>query len=135
MWAFDLFYNKNSSSLSTSSCFAIKSVNETDNWDLWQYVGIGIHCLKSEIPKNKMDVNRPVRVFETAGINNNWPGFYIGDNSWIKLDPFELKTYIDINDINWDNKSIVLNRELEKIGIFLYDEIQIKDPRHMTVYI
>lgn len=43
---------------------------------------------------------------------------------WIKLDPFAWKDRINISDISWDTKREVLDRELNKLGIFLHQKIQ-----------
>lgn len=133
-WAFDLFYNKNHNSRSTISCFAIKTDNETNNWNLWQDVGNGIHCLISSIPTGK-NIKHPIRIFEIDRLNNNWPGFYEGNDRWLIPNPFQLKENIDIQDITWENGCIVLNRELEKNDIYIYDGFQIKNPKNMVVVI
>lgn len=57
-----------------------------------------------------------------------WPGFYCGDQKWIQLNALEYKSKIDTSDITSDNKCLVLNRELNKIGIFLYKTIQYVKP-------
>jgi hypothetical protein len=118
-WLFNLFYNKNENSRSTNSIFAIATPDETNDWDLWQRVSNGIHCLKDELYKSS-----DVKVRQLASLDNNWPGFRAENNSWYKPDPFTLNDNIDISDITWDNRSQVLLRELEKKGIYLNQEIQ-----------
>jgi hypothetical protein len=124
-WLFDLFYNKNENSRSTTSIFAIESPDETNDWKIWQTISIGISCLKDELHSSS-----DIKVSQIAGINNNWPGFYMGNDEWHRPNPFDLKggidIDIDINDITWDNKSQVLMRELKKKGIHLDREIQYK---------
>jgi hypothetical protein len=102
-WALNLFYNK----------------NENSKYDI---IRNGIYMLNTVIPKIKL----PVRIAIRAKINEKWLGFYEGDNQWIIPDPFELKNNIDISDICWENKFEVLKRELEKNGLYIYEEIQIK---------
>lgn len=44
-WLFNLFYNKNKNSKSTSSHFEIPNDSETNNWELWLNVSSVINCL------------------------------------------------------------------------------------------
>lgn len=128
-WLFDLFYNKNKNSKSTSSCFAIKTKDETDDWKLWSNIGIGTHCIVS-----KYDPVLPVRHLNKGDMFNDvWPGFHIGNDQYVKPDPFELKSKICISDITWENKHIVLIRELNKLGIFPYSLIQLVQADKETI--
>lgn len=121
-WAFDLFYNKNEKSKSTNSCFAIKTDDETNDWTLWQNVGSGVHRLTYlyNQPKLPFLVNK-----QASTSNDDWPGFHLGNLQWIKLDPFDLKKRIMIADITWDNREAVLQRELQKLGINIYNDVQV----------
>jgi hypothetical protein len=124
-WAFDLFYNKNERSRSTNSCFALKTDDETNDWNLWQCVSNGIHRLTNHsIPK------LPFLIHERSSINNNhWPGFHLGNLQWRKFDPFHLKKSICIKDIKWDNSEDILQRELDKLGINIYNDVQVLCPK------
>lgn len=123
-WLFNLFYNKNKRSRSTRSIYALKTIDETNNWNLWQSVSIGIHIIVTNISPNKS----PLVIKKSIKKSNSkdWPGFCIGANKRIKPDPFELKKYIDITDIKWENKDTVLRRELIKLGIYIDDLNQYK---------
>ncbi len=144
-WAFNLFYNKNADSESTPSRFAHATENETNDWKLWSNVGHGVTDLLRYYD-HPVDCHKPeIKAFKISGhYSDLWPGFYIGENQWVKPDPFELKgiqmasktpfddcfpkkqNKIDISDINWDNRADVLKRELNKLGIYIYSNIQIQ---------
>ena len=115
----NLFYNKSERSKSTTGCFEIPSVDETDDFKLWNRVSVGINCLR-----DSKDEKLPALFLKEPKLDDSWPGFYCGENRWVKPNPFELKQKIDISDISWDNKHDVLNRELGKLGIFLYQKVQ-----------
>lgn len=119
-WLFNLFYNKNKNSLSTTSCFAIKTDDETNIWPLWQRVGTGIHCItqkyKPELPMRHRK--------ESSMFDDIWPGFHQGDDKYVKPDPFILKAKIQIQDITWENKELVLIRELNKLKIYPHSAVQ-----------
>lgn len=89
-----------------------------DNWKMRQLIDIGIHCIAFIPAKSKM---KPMFLIEPE-LSDPWPGFYAGEDKWIM--PAISKDQIDISDINWDNKDAVINRELEKNGIYLYEDIQ-----------
>ncbi|VBB18881.1 hypothetical protein YASMINEVIRUS_1413 [Yasminevirus sp. GU-2018] len=133
-WIFKLFYNKNSSSKSTSSCFAIPTENETDNWTLWQNVGNGCHVISSKMVSDDQPKPRLIHQEKTE-IDREWPGFRLTDTMYFKPDPYTFREdcaknpdigKIDISDITWDNRALVLMRELNKLGIFPHDEVQFR---------
>lgn len=123
-WILNLFYNKNKDSKTTTSIFAVPSPDETNDWKLWQIITIGIHCLGDTLKYFSC-----VRIFELAGLRDEWPGFYVGnnENKFYKPNPYDLKEGIDISDINWDNKVSVIKRELEKKGFHIDKEIQYQE--------
>ncbi len=51
-----------------------------------------------------------------------WPGFYCGNQKW-KIPVFK-KEQIDVSDITRKNGAQVVERELEKLGIHIFSEIQ-----------
>jgi hypothetical protein len=53
-----------------------------------------------------------------------WPGFHAGDNKWLKPNPLELSAQI-VSDITWETKVTVIERELKKLGISIYNDVQI----------
>jgi len=119
-WLFNLFYNKNKFSKSTSMILEIPGPNETDDWKLWQTVGNGIYVVIS-----KSEAKFPVRIFQNNKFDSDWPGFYVGNNKHIRLDPFKLKSKINISDINWDNRDKIISRELQKLGICPFEDVQV----------
>jgi hypothetical protein len=52
----------------------------------------------------------------TERYTTSWPGFYCGANKW----HIPERAQFDFEDMNWDNKTKILKRELQKIGIELY---------------
>jgi hypothetical protein len=54
---------------------------------------------------------------------NEWPGFYRGNGVWIKPDTRSIAA--DVSDITWENCKSVVVRELKRLGIDLFAEIQI----------
>lgn len=123
-WALNLFYNKNQNS-KTTTLVLIKGPDETNNHKFYDLVKSGLGFLNfgkmSRKVKEVPFIHQRLAVYE-----KNWPGFYAGDNKWIKPDPFELKKNIDISDITWDTQRKVLKRELLKLGINVFKDIQIK---------
>lgn len=119
-WLFDLFYNKCEKSKSTTSCY-YPGLNETNDWNLWQCIGHGIHSIVHTYDKS------PVKPLYTSApeMSMKWPGFYVGNYQWVT--PKITKEQIDIAGINWDNAESILLRELEKNGIFLYEDIQYRE--------
>lgn len=127
-WLFNLFYNKNNKSKSTTSCFKIPSDDETNDWKLWQIIGIGCYRIaRTFIGENENMNTNPIREFVEPKMDGPWSGFYVGDGKYVKPDPFELKSKICISDITWENSKFIMLRELEKLQIFPYDVIQIKN--------
>ena len=112
-WLFNLFYNKNENSKSTSAIYR-EGDNETNNWNLWQIIKNGVFSLVHK--HDKIDV--PILFMEKCQFNGEWPGFYQGNKQWFI--PIITKDKINISDINWDNKEEILLRELEKNNIFIY---------------
>jgi hypothetical protein len=51
---------------------------------------------------------------------NDWPGFYCGNSKW------EIPKYqgVSVEDLCWDNRAQVTERELNKLGIDLLHDIQ-----------
>jgi hypothetical protein len=108
-WAFDLFYTE--------------GVN-SNHLELGIFVFVRMEMRDSHQYQQKVRQRCPIKVFELAGLRHKWPGFYAGQDQWVKPDPNELREKIDITDLIWENKSDVIERELKKIGISIYDEIQ-----------
>lgn len=122
-WLIDLFYNKNKKSKSTMKSFANQSEDETNSWKLWSIIQKG----SQSIVDHKISDKFPVRVFAKSKSGNHiWPGFYLNDGNNIIIDPFELKSRICIDDINWNNSKTIMLRELERNNIFPHDLVQIK---------
>lgn len=123
-WLFDLFYNKNKRSKSTTNYSATKSDNETNDWKLWCNISQGCHRFVSAYSyKHRF----PVREFVEPKMDEPWKGFNIGDkpDEYVVIDPFELKSKICFDDIGKiDGKTFML-RELEKNGIDPYSVIKI----------
>jgi hypothetical protein len=128
-WLLNLFYNKNENSKTTyNNC--VFGENETNDYLLWCNMHIVIKCLNSFSNKT-LDIyiakNIPTKL-------NNY-GCEYGRNEYFKhlindtikrnkkileMNPFELKSKININGINWQNNFLIVNRELEKLGIHIY---------------
>jgi hypothetical protein len=53
-----------------------------------------------------------------------WPGFYRGNNQWRIPTLDEMKNF-DTSDITWENKAQVIKRELAKLSISIFSDIQI----------
>lgn len=119
-WLFHLFYNKNPKSKTTSSCY-ITGIDETNDWKLGQIISIGTHSVCSNYDEKLIR-----SAFAPHSHLERWPGFFAGGHRWF-IPKITDKFQIDISDINWDNKNTVILRELEKNGIFLYEEIQFRD--------
>lgn len=125
-WVFNLFYNKNKASKTTLSLF-VQSKDETNNKELW-YI---IQKVVFNIVEHRPDLIIPVSINERWNCTYNWNGFRINNGTCIQLDPFKLKKFIDIRDLTAHNSCEVINRELQKLGIFINDAIQIHDEVHV----
>lgn len=123
-WLFNLFYNKNENSKSTTSIFALVTPDETNDWERWSQISIGIHSAKDCFYHGSKVTNS-----KKGGLTNEWPGFRISDNEWYKPNPYDLKEGIDLSGITWENKTDVIKRELEKKGIYLEKEYQFANPK------
>lgn len=115
-WLFDLFYNKNENSKSTIQYFASQSDDETNDWKLWSIVQKGINGIVNHYSKNKIPVREFVKPkpYNGASVASQWPGFYTNNGTYVKIDPFELKSKICISDITWVNAKSIMLRELKK---------------------
>jgi hypothetical protein len=95
--------------------------HENKDWRFRQTVEQGIYRLMHHDHKAK---KLPFLIQQQSKYNDKWPGFHLGDLKWIMIDPILLRDKIDISDIKWDDSREVLERELKKVGISLYEEIQ-----------
>lgn len=84
-------------------------------------IDMGLHVMSNnyKIPKVSFLIQEFPDLWAT------WPGFYAGDNKWIKPDPVELSSQIDVSDITWETRVTVIERELKKLGIEVYNDVQI----------
>lgn len=84
-------------------------------------VVLGLHSMK-----NNYTIKKVSFLFqEFPDLWKSWPGFYAGDKKWLKPDPSEFKDKIDVSDITFETRINVIERELKKIGITIYGDVQI----------
>ena len=102
-WLLDLFYWDN------------------ENTKYAQFIKNGIVLLRRDYGiKNKLSIV----INQEPHHNDKWPEFYIGNFKWVKPDPFELKTNINISNITWVNGMEILQKELFKLKITILTEKQ-----------
>lgn len=104
-WLEDLFLNQ----------------NEVKDWRFRQTVEQGIYRLMHHDHKAK---KLPLLIQQQSRYDDKWPGFHLGGLKWTKIDPVSLRNNIDISDITWDDSREILERELCKVGIRIYEEVQ-----------
>lgn len=97
------------------------------NKEFFNEINIGVHCIvgygsEKTAYHSKRKLNLP-----PLGISHKWPGFHTGSETFITPAISQLSSQVNINDITWGNKETVLMRELEKINIRLYDQIQYRE--------
>lgn len=127
IFLFKLFYNLNEKSKS-SLCQHCIGENDNNDFNMWTRIKSGI----TGVCKRYFKLVGPIRIFEEPALRSEWPGFHIGNNKWVTPDPFKIKNMIDISDI-LENSNKVMIRELEKIGIHIFDDIQIHNVHELNI--
>jgi hypothetical protein len=111
-WMIKLFYDNQKDN-------KIKMESKKDS--LLEIIKKGSYLMTCQHPEKLMHL----RVKELTKLYDVWPGFHLGNNKHLIPDPLELSKKIDISDITSENCSDVMLRELKKINIFPFEDIQI----------
>lgn len=84
------------------------------------------------ITDNDQAQKLPFLVAERPDYWGQWPGFHVGGLKWVKPDPHDFDQPIDMSDMISENFIKVYVRELEKFGIFIYNDVQILPIENLT---
>jgi len=118
-WLFDVFYNKNDKSKTTTTIFDSSGENETNNWGLWHTIKGYVFVLSQKFVENneiKPVIRNPIK----PRFYGEWPGFrvdgVVGD-TYTKLDPYEFRTThnIVVGDLQ---KNLTPKELLDMLGTF-----------------
>jgi hypothetical protein len=82
-----------------------------------------IKCELLKLPQIGILNNEKCKLLNT----DPWKGFYKGNMEWVI--PDFSKWNINIDDITNENSETVIIRELEKNGVFIYENIQVGTPK------
>ena len=92
--------------------------------DIVECVNNGIYMFLNQQKMWKYTLPPSCIIYDRYNEMKKWPGFHIGNKKWIIPD---FKEKFDVSDITWENRSQVIERELIKLGIDIFSDIQCKN--------